>query len=275
MKTLLNHTLIYDNDCPMCNLYSKSFIKFGMLNEEGREAFTEMSEETRSIIDLHRSKNEIALINHNNNSVVYGLNSLLKIFGNRFPLLEKIATVGPLYWFFNRLYKFVSYNRKQIVPSEKDYSEQACVPDFNLKYRISYILFVLVFSVVILAEYNARIFPFFDRHFELKLFICAMQIVWQTVFLSGFLNGKFWDYLGNMMTVSLMGTILLVPALLFTLPQGFYFIYFLIVVFIMFLEHLRRCRILKIGLIPTISWLIFRILFGLILIFIVSKNISL
>jgi len=43
MKTLQNHILIYDNEYPMCNIYSKGFMKAGMLDENGREAFTELS----------------------------------------------------------------------------------------------------------------------------------------------------------------------------------------------------------------------------------------
>ncbi|REC79336.1 hypothetical protein DRF60_05780 [Chryseobacterium elymi] len=84
MKTLKNHTLIYDNECPMCNIYSKGFTKFGMLDENGREAFTEISAAHRSIIDFNRAKNEIALIDHHKNKAVYGLGSLLLIIGNSF-----------------------------------------------------------------------------------------------------------------------------------------------------------------------------------------------
>ncbi|MCD9855631.1 DUF393 domain-containing protein [Epilithonimonas sp. JDS] len=119
MKTLQNHILIYDNDCPMCNVYSKGFIKSGMLDENGREAFSEISPEIKNKIDFHRSKNEIALINTKENKVIYGLESLLTIIGNSFPTLEKIAITKPLYWFFQRLYKFVSYNRKQIILPQK------------------------------------------------------------------------------------------------------------------------------------------------------------
>lgn len=46
MKPLQNHTLIYDNECPMCNIYSKGFIIYGMLDEDGREAFAELSFKT-------------------------------------------------------------------------------------------------------------------------------------------------------------------------------------------------------------------------------------
>lgn len=100
MKTLKNHTLIYDNECPMCNIYSKGFTACGMLDENGREAFSEMTLKSKSIVDFNRAKNEIALVDHDKNEVVYGLDSLLLIIGSSFPLLERIARIQPLYWFF-------------------------------------------------------------------------------------------------------------------------------------------------------------------------------
>jgi len=258
MKTLKNHTLIYDNECPMCNIYSKGFTKCGMLDESGREAFSELSENNKNLIDFNRAKNEIALVNHNKNTVVYGLDSLLLIIGNSFPVLEKIARIQPLYWFFKKLYSFVSYNRKQIVPSEKDYQEQSCVPDFNLKYRLLYFGFVVFASSYVLSAFTSKLGFGLQQNYTRELAICLGQILWQTLFLSLYLNEKLWDYLGNMMTVSLIGTLLLIPVFIFDFTVLFNRIYFGIVVFIMFLEHLRRCKILKLNLFPTISWMMFR-----------------
>jgi len=258
MKTLKNHTLIYDNECPMCNIYSKGFLKAGMLDENGREAFTELSFKNKNLIDFNRAKNEIALVDHTKNEVIYGLDSLLLIIGTSFPLLEKIARIKPLYWFFKKLYSFVSYNRKQIIPSKIDYTAQSCVPDFNLKYRLAYIGFVVLSSSYVLSIFTSKsgldINPNFTREFA----ICLGQIFWQTLFLRVYLKEKLWDYLGNMMTVSLIGTLLLIPGLFLNLNSISSVTYFGIVVFIMFLEHLRRCKILQLNLLPTISWMIFR-----------------
>ncbi|WP_435524501.1 DCC1-like thiol-disulfide oxidoreductase family protein [Chryseobacterium indoltheticum] len=258
MKTLQNHTLIYDNECPMCNIYSKGFIKTGMLDESGREAFTELSFENKNLIDFNRAKNEIALVDHNKNRVIYGLDSLLLIIGNSFPTLEKIARIKPLRWFFKKLYSFVSYNRKQIIPSEKDQTEEACVPDFNLKYRLAYIAFVMFFSAFILSVFSSKLELGLNQNFGRELIICLSQIAWQIIFLKSYLKDKIWDYLGNMMTVSLIGTLLLVPVLFINLTVVFNLIYFGIVVFIMFLEHIRRCKILKLSFLPTVSWMIFQ-----------------
>lgn len=266
MKTLTNHTLIYDNECPMCNIYSKGFIKSGMLDENGREAFTELTLETKNLIDFKRAKNEIALVNYKNKNVIYGLDSLLLIIGNSFPLLEKIARIRPLYWFFKKLYSFVSYNRKQIIPSVKDNSEEACVPDFNLKYRLAYIASVVIFSSYVLSVFSAKLSLNLNQNFVREFAICLSQIAWQTVFLRKYLNEKIWDYLGNMMTVSLIGTLLLLPTLFLNLNPISSIIYFGIVVCIMFLEHLRRCKVLNLNFLPTISWMIFRLTVMIILI---------
>lgn len=259
MKTLQNHTLIYDNECPMCNIYSKGFIKSGMLNESGREAFTELSFKNKNLIDFNRAKNEIALVDHDKHKVIYGLDSLLLIIGNSFPTLEKIVRIQPLYWFFKKLYSFVSYNRKQIIPSKNDGTKNSCIPDFNLKYRLIYIGFVVLFSGLVLGIFSSKLGFNLNQNFARELIICLGQIVWQIIFLRLYLKDKIWDYLGNMMTVSLIGTILLIPALFISLNPFGTIIYFGTVVFIMFLEHIRRCRVLKLNFLPTLSWMLFRL----------------
>lgn len=258
MRTLKNHTLIYDNECPMCSIYSNGFIKSGMLDESGREAFTELGFRNKSLIDFNRAKNEIALIDHEKNKVIYGLDSLLLIIGNSFPDLEKIVRIKPLYWISKKLYSFVSYNRKQIIPSKKDHAEEACVPDFSVKYRIAYMSFVVIFSAYILSVFSTKSGLGLSQNFWREFAICLGQIIWQTLFLKTCLKDKVWNYLGNMMTVSLIGTLLLIPALFLNLSSVFSIIYFGIVLFIMFLEHIRRCRILQLSFLPTLSWIIFR-----------------
>lgn len=259
MKMLKKHTLIYDNECPMCRIYSKGFTKFGMLDADGREAFTEISVRNKNLVDSNRAKNDIALVNHENGKVTYGLDSLLLIIGNSFPLLKKIAEVQPLYGFFKMLYSFVSYNRKQTIPSKNDDTEKSCIPDFNLKYRLAYIAFVALFSGYVLSLYSAKLDIQLTPNFFRELAVCLGQILWQTLFLKRYLKDKLWDYLGNMMTVSLIGTFLLIPALFISFTPTIYLVYFGMIVIIMFLEHLRRCKILKLNYFPTISWILFRL----------------
>lgn len=132
MKTLENQTLLYDEDCPLCSLYTTGFVKSGMLDENGRKSYCQLSDEEQSFVDLKRAPNEIALINNKTKTVTYGIDSLIKVVGFSFPLIEKIATVKPIHFVLKKMYSFVSYNRKVIIPGiVKEENKLECTPDFN------------------------------------------------------------------------------------------------------------------------------------------------
>jgi len=78
MKTLTNQTLLYDDDCPLCKAYTSGFIATGMLDKNGRKSYSELTYEERSFVYTHRACNEIALVDNNNKTVTYGIDSLLK-----------------------------------------------------------------------------------------------------------------------------------------------------------------------------------------------------
>ena len=42
MKTLSNHVILYDSECPMCTIYTYAFTATGMLDTEGRAPYQEM-----------------------------------------------------------------------------------------------------------------------------------------------------------------------------------------------------------------------------------------
>ena len=72
------------------------------------------------------------------------------------------------------------------------------------------------------------------------------------------------NYAGNLMTVSLMGSMILIPILILTqffqLPQMVILGWFGITVFIMFLEHFRRIKILKLPFYLSYIWVLYRII---------------
>ena len=259
MKNLKNHTLFYDKDCPMCSVYSSAFIRCGMLEKNGRENFSNMSEDNVLIIDYERAKNEIALISHNNNEVAYGLDSLLLIIGHSLPLLEKVGRLKPIYWFFKKMYSLVSYNRKVIVPSGKIVTEKSCVPTFNLKYRIFYLLFTVLLSSFIFNDFLQQ-FISGDLIFEKTVLMVVALLFWQSLSVRKLAKEKFFDYLGNLVTVILIASLFTISVLFFkiTILLAYFFSTFLL--FFIFFEHLRRSKLLKAGFLPSI----FLILFGVI-----------
>lgn len=297
MKTLAKHTMVYDADCPLCIAYTKAFITTGMLDNEGRIPYQQVGGNFCPGMDAERAKNEIALINRETGEVKYGLDSLLTIIGSRFRWISAIARTQPLNFLIKKLYNFISYNRKVIIPAAvgagalgsflptDSLSRQRlydCTPTFKLKYRIAYLLFTWLITSLVLVNYSellGNLIP--ATNFTREFIICGGQVLFQAISVGVLLRLRgatpssalrsstqgeaVMDYLGNMMTVSLMGALLLLPMLVigsaFSGIHAIVFLaYFMGVVGVMLLEHMRRMKILELGWWPSISWVLYRVI---------------
>ena len=265
METLQNYKLLIDADCPMCRLYGNVFEAKGFIEKGTCSPYQTIDLSIANMVDMNRAKSEIAFVNTLNSEVVYGLDAFKAIFSNAYPILNPVINLKLLDWIGKKVYNFISTNRKIIAPAT--ISGNDCTPTLNLKYRLFYILFVALFSSFVIYNYSISINQMMGWGSSIyrELIMCFGQILWQSIFLHKLLKDKMLDYLGNMMTVSLIGTILLLPMLLFNTSPIVYLGYFMMVVGIMLLEHLRRCKILEIGIIPTISWVSYRLVFLLLI----------
>ncbi len=262
METLNSHKLLIDADCPMCRMYGRGFEKAGWVDKETYSPYQNFTVSTDLSIDMNKARNEIALVDTEHKVVRYGVDALEHIVINRFPALNPVLAWKPVDFFLRKLYKFISFNRKVIAPSAIKEGVKACVPDLNVKYRWFYITFVATLSSMVLYQYTQpfNVIMGWQNHLGREFMICAGQILWQIVFLQRLLKEKLLDYLGNMMTVSMIGTLLLLPMLLINdIWPVYYLVYFIGVVSFMLWEHIRRSKILKIRHWPSISWIIYRI----------------
>lgn len=264
METLQNYKLLIDADCPMCRLYGNAFEAKGFIEKETCSPYQTIDLSIAKLVDMNRAKNEIAFVNTLNSEVVYGLDAFKVIFTNAYPVLKPFSNLKPLDWIGRKVYRFISTNRKVIVPAKipVDAKVNNCNPALNVKYRLIYILLVALFSSLIIYHYSTSINLMMGWKSSIyrELIMCFGQIGWQSLFLFKTLKNKRLrlGYLGNMMTVSLIGAILLIPMLFFNTSPIVHLGYFMMVVGIMLLEHLRRCKILEIGFIPTVSWVSYR-----------------
>lgn len=264
MKLLKDHVLLFDSQCPLCTAYSNQFVKNGMLEEEGREAYQEMSADTCIYIDKNKARNEIALVNKANGKVYYGIDSIFKIMGNSYPLLNHIFRFPLFYHIMKKVYAFISYNRKVIIPPKK--SDDTCVPDRNMKYRNAYLLFTWIISSLILTQYSAYLSGLIPAsQFHREFMICGGQIIFQALVVFLIAKNKVADYLGNMMTISFAASLLLFLFILlgklFALTTPLiYAAFFMLVVGVMLLEHMRRMKLLNLSFIPSMTWVIYRII---------------
>lgn len=265
--------MVYDADCPLCMAYTGAFIKTRMLDADGRIPYQQVGGEFVPGMDAERAKNEIALINRETGEVKYGLESLLTIIETRFRWIGLLGRIQPLKFFFQKLYNFISYNRKVIIPAKSVDSGGTsgsqyfdCTPTFKLKYRMAYLLIVWLLTSVTLVQYSqllGTLIPATD--FVREFIICGGQVVFQAIAITFVTRTKHWDYLGNMMTVSLFGALLLLPALLVGklltgIPPLIFMLYFMLVVGVMLYEHARRMKLLGLGWWPSASWVLYRLL---------------
>lgn len=138
-------TIIYDDTCPMCTWYTGQFVKAGVLDK--RLPFSQLSSDYKNQLDLNRSRHEIPLIDTQTGETRYGLDALTFLIGNLFPWAKGLLN-NP---FFKRLitplYKFISYNRRIIVPSVSSKVGFDAAPDFHAGWRIALISFVLLMNM--------------------------------------------------------------------------------------------------------------------------------
>ncbi len=264
MKTLENHVVLFDGECPMCNLYTCAFVKIGMLPKDGRGDYQSNMDTVCPLIDKQRAVNEIALVNLQNGEVTYGVKSIFKILGNACPAFAPLFLCNPFIWLMSKVYAFISYNRRVIIPAPAGGDGYIYQPTFKLHYRIAYLLFTWFCTGYILTAYAhllTGILPLGNAYRE--YLICGGQIIFQGIVISVFAKEKLWSYLGNMMTISFAGSLLLlIPLALhhyITPTPIIYTLYFLAVAGLMFLEHLRRSKLLDIGYALTITWVLYRV----------------
>jgi len=264
MKTLNNHMILFDAECPMCSVYTKAFIKTGMLDGGGRAAYQTMPQNACPVYDRQRAVNEIALINLKNGEVTYGIKSLFKILGNAWPVFTPLFAFKPFIWLMSKVYAFISYNRRVIIPPVHENADFAYKPSFKLHYRIAYLLFTWFCTGFILTRYAHLLVGMIPPGNAYREYlICGGQIIFQAVIICTCAKNKLWAYLGNMMTISFAGSLLLLIPL--TVNHWFhpgalmYTLFFIGVAGLMFLEHVRRTKLLQLGWVMTISWVTYRI----------------
>jgi predicted DCC family thiol-disulfide oxidoreductase YuxK len=265
MKTLKDHMVLFDAECPMCSVYTKAFVKTRMLDNDGRSAYQHVAENTCPVYDRQRAVNEIALVNLKSGEVTYGIKSLFKIIGNAFPLFTPLFAFKPFIWLMSKAYAFISYNRRVIIPPTKGEANFAYQPTFKRHYRIAYLLFTWFFAGFILTAYAhllTGLVPLGNTYREYM--ICGGQIIFQGAVMSFWERRQTWTYLGNMMTISFAGSLLLLIPLAishwFKLGSEVYALCFMGVAGLMFLEHIRRTQLLNLGWVPTITWVAYRII---------------
>lgn len=142
--------LYYDENCPLCSWYSQKFVDAGMLPANGRCKFSAIEDKLAAgEADRNKVSNFIPLYLPQQGKTIYGVDALLYLIGKKSKTLEIIGYWKPVYWLANKAYKFISFNRRVIVPNYQPVENDVSEPDFNYKYRWAFIVFAFVASAII------------------------------------------------------------------------------------------------------------------------------
>ncbi len=265
--------LLIDQDCPMCKAYGKGFIKAKLIDSHTLSPYQSSSTAITSKVNMDRARNEIALVMED--ETVYGIDALIKILTQNNTLFYKVLNLKWIYKVLNFFYHFISYNRKVIYPvAQSSQDKYTCTPDMHKGFRWAYILFVALVTGLILNYFSSAVFAQMGLSHSpyIEWIMCFGQIIWQAMLITMLQKDKTLDYLGNMSTVSLIGGILvsivLLANYLITMNAILLLTAFGAIVCLMLYEHIRRCSIMGLSFCMTISWVLYRTIFLILLIYI-------
>jgi len=164
-----------------------------------------------------------------------------------------------------KLYTFISYNRKVIIPGPlHKKTTLKCEPSFNYKYRFLYLLFSIAVTTLILNACSKMIPQLPNGSLTRELLLATGQIVFQSIFLKRFDRKTILNYIGNLMTVSLLGSLLLMPIIItnsfFKINETVVLLWFGTTVLVMLREHSRRVTLLELPKWVTATWILYRII---------------
>ncbi|CAN5242070.1 hypothetical protein BH09BAC1_BH09BAC1_03310 [soil metagenome] len=247
--------IIYDDSCPMCAWYTGIFINNQMLPPHGRIGFTEIAQShLLPQLDLQRARHEIPLIDTNGGATLYGLDAMVHVIGSRFPLVKHLLRIRPVYAFFQQFYHFISYNRRVIAGTAKSAQGIDCTPDVNLTYRSAYLVFAFMVSLAIGFGFASSLSAYLPLPISSLQTLVLVGSSWALALLPGimWMPTKKLDYMGNQVTVVLIGSLSLLPGMVIQsiagpLSIGIPMVSVVFSLGLMLWEHFRRVRNLAFG----------------------------
>lgn len=211
MKTAASKAIIYDDQCPLCVAYTSGFVKWGVLKKENRVAFSTLQANGLAAqIDPERSRREIPLVDLSGGKTLYGVDALLCLLSQRIPLIKTVGEWKPVYWFVNRLYRLVSFNRRVIVGSRFVATAIDCAPVYNSKYRILFLVFAALVALGVTALAGNALAGALNISAAVSvrnaLLVCGAGWVLQVAIAMVFLRGeRRMEYLGQLAVLQIIG----------------------------------------------------------------------
>jgi len=263
MKSLTNKLIIYDSNCKVCSSLKDVVSRFTSIPDNKIKAYKDLSTDLSFQIDPDKFKNVMALIDTSGEQTLYGAEGVAYIFSSQYKTVDILLSFGPIFKLFNLFYKTQAYNR-YIIATPKSRFQCDCFPDRVVKYRVSYIVFTSLISVLLTGLFGISLRKFFvdisaSEAAGQMLLIAGTGWVVQIILAFALMKDKALDYVGHLGSIMVVGLLILMPWILF------YFISRIQIAFIpaisvlmssacMLSLHFQRIKYLGLKQLWTISW---------------------
>lgn len=265
MKTLDHKLIIYDSNCQVCSFLRDVVTRFTSIPVSHIVAYKDLTPELMGQVDAVQFRNGMALVDMNGDATIYGSAGVAHIFSSQYWVANGLLQFKPIYLLFGFLYKILAYNR-YIIATPKSKFQCDCFPDRIVKYRISYIIIMLLFSVLLTALFGVSLAHFFQgvpafTAASLMLLMAGTGWVIQMVLAALLLKDKALEYVGHLGSIMVAGLLILVPWILFHAITGIHLPHLPALSVVassawMLYMHTRRIRHLGLSQIWTVSWLV-------------------
>lgn len=262
MKSLTNKLIVYDSNCKVCSSLKDVVLRFSSVPEEKIKPYADLSDDLRNHIDPAWFKNVMALVDIAGGQTIYGAEGVAYIFSSQYRILDLLFRFKPIFKLVNFFYKTLAYNR-YIIATPKSNFNCDCLPDKVLKYRISYIIMTLFTSILLTALFGLSLKSFFagmshGKAASQMLLIAGTGWVLQILLAIVMQREKALDYIGHLGSIMVVGLLILVPSMMFSLTDlRTRWLPAISVLFssgYMLYLHINRVRYLEISQSWTISW---------------------
>ncbi|SOD93256.1 thiol-disulfide oxidoreductase DCC family protein [Spirosoma fluviale] len=152
--------IIYDESCPMCNLYTRGMVASDHSGCLTRTSSGQLTQDLIARLDPKRVRHEIPLVDLEGGETLYGVDTWIYAAGQRNKQLEDILSVGWFKAILQTLYAFISYNRRIIITSAPGrWNLMDLQPDFHAGYRLAFIAVVSGLVGLLFSGIHSSIWP--------------------------------------------------------------------------------------------------------------------
>lgn len=167
--------VVYDESCPMCRLYTK-----GMVLADPDLVRVGNGQLTNTVLlnqlDRQRARHELPLIDLDGGETLYGVDTWAYAFGRKSQLTSKLLSAGWLRAILQKLYAFVSVNRRIIITSAPGRWQLLDLqPDFRASYRLTFVLIVFGLVGALFTTVSGSIVPIVTLLVGQLLLVCLFS----------------------------------------------------------------------------------------------------